>query len=87
MRDVIIFWDIDGTLISCGSEPIDILTRVCQELLMREPNPLPICDGRTDGDIIAELLANIPNAPTVETVLHHYEQRLAQELGTPKILP
>lgn len=84
----VLFWDIDGTLIECGASPFEILLDVCRDITGHDDFPREVSSaGRTDGDIVEELLSHAPSAPSVEDVLATYELALEARLATPRVLP
>lgn len=84
----VLFWDIDGTLIECGASPLEILLDVCRDITGYDDFPREVSSaGRTDGDIVEELLSQAPSAPSVEDVLATYELALEARLSVPRVLP
>ena len=56
MRRTLVLWDIDGTLMHCGPVGAEVLVLAVAEVSGREPTGTVVMSGKTDRQILAELL-------------------------------
>jgi phosphoglycolate phosphatase-like HAD superfamily hydrolase len=56
MRKTLVLWDIDGTLMHCGPVGAEVLVLAVAEVSGREPTGSVVMSGKTDRQILRELL-------------------------------
>ncbi|MBA2504925.1 MAG: haloacid dehalogenase-like hydrolase, partial [Thermoleophilaceae bacterium] len=94
MPRVVLFWDIDGTLLLTGRAGIPALEGAAREIAGREVDLTGMrTAGLTDGGIVSMVLEDLGVEPTparVETMLRSYEDKLPRhmkEADTGQVMP
>src|SRR5262245_24183430 len=81
---IILFWDIDGTLLTTGKAGVPAWERAITDVTGRDFQLASIrIDGLSDYLIavrIFEMLGIDPAIATVQSLVHRYEERLAMTL-------
>jgi phosphoglycolate phosphatase len=79
MRDSLLLWDIDGTLVDTARAGERALLRLIRDVYQRDfGQDLPVAlAGRTDLSIIGDLLRHLEIEPTAETTLGFQKSYLA----------
>jgi phosphoglycolate phosphatase-like HAD superfamily hydrolase len=79
MRDRLILWDIDGTLVRGGMVGAEVFDSAIERVLGVRPRAQVIFSGKTDRQLVEEFLAmeGSEDPDHVPAVLYHLERELA----------
>ncbi len=81
----LVLWDVDHTLIENGGVSKDTYARAFELLIGNKPLVRPVTDGRTDFQIMRELL--VANSVDVDgyTEIRHFENELKTAMEEKKV--
>ena len=81
LADVLLLWDIDGTLVTHAPSPRDRHAHAVSTVLARPVDPLPAGIGKTDRQILIELFADhIPSDVEIERAFEVIDDVTAEDM-------
>ena len=83
LSNVLVLWDIDGTLVTHAPSPRDRHAHAVSTVLGREVDRLPAGIGKTDRQIIIELFADhLPSDAEIEQAFAVIDELTAEDMRT-----